>query len=241
MMNRDIQPTQLADDIRVLYQKNPGQGTQSIAALLDSHFKAHSAEERSSAMRELIKQFGTVQEEAESMDRTDMMRLFGMLLGRKVEQDDLSSGELLHRLAESLNTIFDSLNQLISVINASFSATMTGEDQTIRQFIGFHLGGDDQTKSLQEYLGQINQAFLTSHEAFKKAATVKMAQVLDSLNVEEIAKERGGGLKIGPMRKAEDYEIIKEKISRVQKWFDSGRFMEDFLREFEKHCQTFQK
>jgi hypothetical protein len=54
-----------------------------------------------------------------------------------------------------------------------------------------------------------------------------------------VAKERGSGLKIGPLRKAEDFDILKEKIERIQRWFESGRFMEDFLREFENNCQNF--
>jgi hypothetical protein len=82
---------------------------------------------------------------------------------------------------------------------------------------------------------------LTTHEAFKRAAQAKMAQVLTALDPDQVAKERGSGLKLGPLRKAEDYDILKDKIDRIQRWFDSGRFLEDFLREFEKHCQTFNR
>ena len=88
-----------------------------------------------------------------------MTRMFGLLLGRSVAPDDLTSTELLGRMAESLNTIFDSLNQLISVINMSFTGNAETGDQTIRQFIGFHLEGDDQTKPLEEYLGTDQQGF----------------------------------------------------------------------------------
>ena len=63
-------------------------------------------------------------------------------------------------------------------------------------------------------------------------------QLLLDLDMGQVAKGRGPGLKIGPLRKAEDYEIIKEKIDRIRKWFHSGRCMEDFLREFEKNCQS---
>lgn len=240
-MAKESLAAQWADDIRALYNQNPRDGSRHIEAFLDAQLGAYPTAERNRAIGELIKKFETERIVDNGMDNPDMMRLFGLLLGRKVEQDDLSSGELLHRLAESLNTIFDALNQLISVINMSFSGTGGSGDQTIRQFIGFHLGGDDQTKSLQEYLGQINQAFLTTHEAFKKAAEVKMGRVLKSLDPAAVASERGSGLKIGPLRKAEDYDILKEKIERIQRWFDSGRFMEDFIREFEKHCQTFNK
>jgi hypothetical protein len=238
MTSRTLQADRLADEIRKVYAKDPQKGERRIADYLDDVLDGRSFEERIGIVREVLERFDTASEEGHGMDNTEMLRLFGLLLGRKVEQDDLSSGELLHRLAESLNTIFDALNKLISMINMSFSGS-AGGDQTIRQFIGFHLGGDDQTKSMQAYLGQINKAFLTTHEAFKGAARAKMKQVLDALDPAQVAKERGSGLKIGPLRKAEDYDILKEKIERIQRWFESGRFMEDFLREFENNCQNF--
>lgn len=228
---------QTADAIRSVYARAPEHAGHAIKAHLDAGLGGMAPEARIEAVRELMGQFDEMPESG--MERSDMMRLFGVLLGRTVNQDDLSSEELLQRLAESLNTIFDALNQLISVINMSLSGNGGTGDQTIRQFIGFHLGGDDQTKSLQEYLGQINKAFLTTHEAFKEAAQRKMQQVVEALSPEQVAKERGSGLKIGPLRKAEDYDIIKEKIERIQRWYDSGRFMEDFLREFEKNCRRF--
>ncbi len=64
-----------------------------------------------------------------------LTRVCSLLLGRRVSMDDPSSSELLEKLADSLNTIFNTLNQLISVINMTF----TGEgppEQTIRQVIG---------------------------------------------------------------------------------------------------------
>jgi hypothetical protein len=138
-----------------------------------------------------------------------------------------------------LNTIFNSLNELISVINMTFSGNSDTGDQTIRQFIGFHLEGGDQTQSLENYIGQINRAFLTTQKAFKKAAQNKVEQILKAINPESIAAERSGGLKLGPLRKAEDFDILTGKIERIQRWYEKGRFMEDFLREFEKNCQIF--
>jgi hypothetical protein len=158
MTSRTLQADRLADEIRKVYAKDPQKGERRIADYLDDVLDGRSFEERIGIVREVLERFDNASEEGHGMDNTEMLRLFGLLLGRKVEQDDLSSGELLHRLAESLNTIFDALNKLISMINMSFSGS-AGGDQTIRQFIGFHLGGDDQTKSMQAYLGQINKAF----------------------------------------------------------------------------------
>ncbi len=239
-MTKDSITTRLADEIRDVYRTDPQQGRQGIERLLQARLADHAASARQEILQQLAEQFqgAPVPDKPAGADNESMRRVFGLILGREVESQDLLSAEFLERLAQSLNTIFDSLNELVSVINMSFSGGTDTGDQTIRQFIGFHLDGGDQTRTLEEYLGQINAAFLTSHEAFKKAAHVKVEQILRTLDPKEVAKERGSGLKIGPMRKAEDFDILSEKIERIKRWFDSGRFMEDFLREFENNCDS---
>jgi uncharacterized protein (DUF2267 family) len=240
-MTADLLANELAEQIRSLYAGHPEQAEERIEALLKKKLSTQGGEEGKAVLRQVIQHFRKSPQTQASVDSQIMTRMFSLLLGRKVEPDDLSSAALLERLAESLNTIFNALNQLISVINISFSGGNQSGDQTIRQFIGFHLEGEDQTKSLEDYLGQINQAFLMTHEAFKSAAQNKVRQILHALDPSNIAAERSSGLKLGPMRKAEDFDILKAKIERIQKWFDSGRFMEDFLREFENNCQQFNR
>ena len=231
----------LLNDIRELYRTDPEQAHTKVEQLLVQRLEGLSKQKARSVLRKLIDAVDPDDgKRLASVDTQVATRVFGLILGKKVSPDDLSSTELLERLAQSLNTIFDSLNQLISVINATLSAGESAGEQTIRQFIGFHLDGEDQTKPLEDYLGQINQAFLTTQEAFKKAALKKVQQILQAIDPKAVENERSGsGLKIGPLRKAENYDILKEKIGRIQRWYESGRFMEDFLREFEKNCQSF--
>ena len=238
-MNPDALVDELARDVRERFAENPPGAAQRIEALLKDRLSGYTAREGGAVIKKLIQRFRNSQCDAGSVDSQAMTRVFSLLLGRKVEPDDLSSTEFLERLAQSLNTIFDALNRLISVINMSFTGASESGDQTIRQFIGFHLEAGDQTKSLEDYLGQINHAFLMTHEAFKSAACSRVEQILHAIDPDGIAAERSSGLKIGPLRKAEDFDILKGKIERIRKWFDSGRFMEDFLREFEKNCQAF--
>ncbi len=170
-------------------------------------------------------------------DEAVLTQVCALLLGRKVSMDDLSSRELLEKLAESLYTIINTLNHLISVINMTF----TGEgsaDQTIRQVIGSRLEGEGKGSSLETYLGQISSAFLTSRQSFKEAAYAKVKQVLSVLDPEQLAAETDKSFKFGPLKKAEKFDIYEQRYAKIQKWFSSGRFMEDFLREFEKNCQT---
>jgi hypothetical protein len=57
------------------------------------------------------------------------------------------------------------------------------------------------------------------------------------LDPERIAASQGGGFKLGRMRKAESFELYTKKFDTFKDWVDSGRFMEELLREFEKNCQ----
>lgn len=237
-MNTDKLVMQLSADVRGIYEADPDHAERRIERMLTSRLADYAPGESRLVMQRLIQHFRSPRTETATMETEIMTRVFSMLLGRRVAPDDLTSAELLERLAQSLNTIFDSLNKLISVINMLFNSDAAGEDQTIRQFIGFHLEGEDQTRSLEDYLGQITQAFLNIHEAFKKAAYKQIERILLALNMEQVEKERSSGLKIGPLRKAEDYQILREKIERIRKWFESGRSTEDFLREFEKNCRT---
>lgn len=211
---------------------------ESVEAYLHEQMGDMDHASRTSALKSLIQRLEAVSEPGTSSTSDDdvLIQVCSLLLGRKVSRDDLSSAEMLEKLAESLNTIFNTLNQLISVINMTFTGEGSPE-QTIRQVIGFRLEGEGQGGSLETYLGQISNAFLTSQQSFKEAAHTKVRQVLEVLDPEKLAAETGKGLKFGPLRKAEMFEIYEHRYRKIHKWFTSGRFMEDFLREFENNCQ----
>ena len=211
---------------------------EAVEAYLDEQMAGLDRRSRLDILRSVIERWevcGRPSMAGESVDEV-LTRVCSLLLGRKVSMDDLTSSELLEKLAESLNTIFNTLNQLISVINMTFTGEGSPE-QTIRQVIGFRLEGEGQGNSLETYLGQISQAFLTSQQAFKEAAYAKVRQMLRVLDPEQLAAETGKGLKFGPLKKAEMFDLYAHRFEKIHKWFSSGRFMEDFLREFEKNCQ----
>jgi hypothetical protein len=171
-----------------------------------------------------------------AIDDHVLSRVIKLLLGRDISKLDLSSDELLESLAESINTVFESLNQLISVINT----TLVGKqdpDQTIRQVIGYNIEGSSQGRPLEAYIGQIGKAFFEAQEASRKAAHAKVLKILEELAPEKIEAEAGGA-SIGPFRRARCYEVYEQKFEKFRTWFESGRFMESFLREFEKNCRN---
>jgi hypothetical protein len=103
--------------------------------------------------------------------------------------------------------------------------------------IGFHIEGNDHTRSLEGYLGQINKAFLTALQAFKQAADKKMKEVLAALEPDQIAASARGGSIFGRLSKTEHFELYTERFSALKKWVESGRYTDELLREFENNCQ----
>lgn len=230
---------QLATEVWGLYTADTENAETSIEAYLQRKFSHLPDSDKLKILEKLVDEFEGVAAEKPVELRLDedlMGQISSLLLGREVLQPDISSEELGRRLSESLNTIFDALNQLIGVINRTLWGS-GDDDRTIRQVIGSHLSGADSSSSLETHLGQINKAFLTVQRAFKETARDQVARILTELDPERIAREHPRGIKLGAFRKAACYDIYKERFGRIKRWFDSDKFMEDFLREFEKKCQ----
>jgi len=238
-MMEQLRLDQMADDVRQIYLSDPLQAENLIEEFLDRSVRDLSRGDKLTVVDELCSRFEADDAcalENVIVDQEVLSRIFSFLLGRQVSQAEFSSDELLQRLADSLNTIFDMLNQLISIINMTFLGQRDGVE-TIRQVIGFHLEGEPSSGSLESYLGQINKAFLIAHQAFKLAGEKKVSQILTELNPHLIAAGAGGGFKVGPLRKADAFDKYAEKYEVLKKYFESGRFTEELLREFENNCQ----
>jgi hypothetical protein len=157
-----------------------------------------------------------------------------------VDAAKIPPGELSEKLAASLNTVFDSLNAIVGGINGTLLGRKE-ELETIRFIIGSDLGGSKSSGSLQEYLDRIQEAFSVAHRAFQEASERKTGELLDELSPENISSKAEGGLKFGPMRKAELWDIYEERFRAVKKALDSGKLRESLLREFERSCQRMYK
>ncbi len=241
----NIQYKNLADRITAIFQEQKDNAEFSINNYLKNELEIFDPEERLTVLDKLIGLFdshannfycGDGKNTAIAMDDHVLVRIIKLLLGRDITQADFNSEELLESLAESISTVFESLNKLISIINTTLMGKQDS-DETIRQVIGYHLEGSSQTKTLESYIGQIGAAFFASQEAAQKAAHTKVMQILDELSPEKIEKEAGVS-RLSPMRKSRYYEVYELKFKKFEKWFESGRFMESFLREFEKNCQA---
>jgi hypothetical protein len=235
-MGNSISIETLANEIRRIYQSDPSSADLLIEAHMKDKLKEFSSVEKLNLLEKLTLQFESLSHPEPGLESKHFSRLFSLLFGERISAVDLSSQELLEKLAHSLNTIFDTLNQIISVINTTLLGKKP-ELETIRHIIGSDLEGEVKRDSLQNYLAQIQEAFLVAHKAFQEAAHTKVGEILKELSPDHFEASKGGWLKLGPLRKAELFEIYKEKFKACRGWFESGRFMEELLREFEKTCQ----
>lgn len=167
-------------------------------------------------------------------------RLVSLMLGKKMAVNDLSPSELSEKLAAALNTVFDTLNQIVEMIQVNLLGKRTGLE-TIRQIIGSQIGSGTEDNSLQNYLDQIREAFLIAHKASKMASLAVFEELVAELDPEKIAASGEGRLKFGPLRKAEFFDMYRQKWAICQGWIQSGRVTQEFLKEFEKACQKVYK
>lgn len=237
-MDRSISLERLAEEIRMVYRSDPAMAEREMEAYLLEALKPLSTEERILWLEALIRKFELPPEQAGSESHPlpeEIARLLSLLFGQRIQKTDLTSPDLLEDLARALNTLFDTLNEIIRTIDTTLLGRRP-ELETIRHILGTQLTADA-GDSLHQYLSRIQEAFLISHKAFQDAAQVKLEEVLKELNPERFESEPVDRFKIGPFRKAECFERYKEKFFILKRWFESGRFREELLREFEKSCQ----
>ncbi len=228
----------LVSELRSIYEKAPDQAPMLMEQHLEMRLSDLPPEQKCATLSAIRSHFmpgipeqGQVHEPPLA-SRPVWADLAGLILG-KAAVKDLNSAELSEKLAAALNTLFETINDIMAVINR----TLTGQKEefaTIRQVIGRSISGENEP--LEDYLYKIKEVFLVSHTAFQKTAEEEIKKLLSELDPDNIEKEQDRGLKFGPMRKAELYDMFCHRFDRCEKWFKSGRFREEFLRDFEKNC-----
>jgi len=234
---------QIAAEVRRIFAADPAGAATAIEDLMTRQMDGLEDGEQYACLLQLKEQFfsppaaapGGGSTSAAAMDDAVFHRFCTLLLGPSVSPDELSAPEVMERLTASLNTVFDILNKLIQAINATLYDSGDPE-ATIRHVIGMQMSDEQPGKSLEDYLGQIKNAFLTTQEAHKAATRTMVERLLGELDPEALAEENSGGFSFGRLRKGDYFDRYTQKYATCRKWFDSPRFMEDLLRDFEKNC-----
>ncbi len=229
----------LSQEIRERFGADPRKAKGSIKSLLEGKLRRLPVEERVKIVKELISRFSPATPSTAPTGSTEdhlLLDLLKKVLGGRIQEPPPSSQEIVERLADVLNTVFTSLNELIAGINT----TLLGKrmpTETIRFMIGSQLGGPKASGALTSYIDQIKEAFSIAHQAFQDAAQTKFKEFLEELAPENIEKSVEGGIKFGALKKAELFEIYREKHQTLKNWLESGLLLEATMREFEKACQ----
>lgn len=240
MMNPELDLNALADDLRRLHTSSSDEAEERVAGHLDDAIGDLPVRERLAAMDRLMGCFAKAPAPRGPLKDTVFAQAVSLILGEQVSSNAEASPQLLHRLAASLNVVFDALNQLVRVINGTLYGGDVGTE-TIRHVIGARLQEtDSESVSLEAYIEQVKKAFLDSQKACQGAAREKIAEILEELDPARIA-ETAKGVKFGPFQKAEFFRIYEERFEKCRRWFDSDRFKTDFLREFERTCHQLSK
>ncbi len=234
-------PSELADQLRQIYASDPSHADELIADRLAEQWAELSEQEALRQLDGLIAMFASSASTAGRPEGEDdievsvLSRIFPLLLGERIDEGEVRSEQQLHRLAESLNIVFDALNELVEVIRTSLYGTDGVGQDTIRHVIGGRVKGDGDATSLAGYIDQIKRAFRDSQAAFQEASHAMVKEILTELDPERISEE-GGGRRFGPFQKAESFKVYESKFRKCRKWFETGRFAEELLREFERNC-----
>jgi hypothetical protein len=237
-MESKLSVDNLADGIRALHRSQPSCLEETIERYLERELRGMPLAERLILLEDLLEMFPDKApfQKGLNLAQGEAARILSLLSGTRIDFSDYSPKEVSEKFAASLNTLFDTLNQIIAVIHANLLGEKP-ELETIRHVIGTQIEGKEGETSLKIYLEQIQQAFLISHRAFQEAARSVVEEMLNALDPETLAGSTKSILNFGPMRKAEIFETYQGKYQECRKWFDTGRFSEKLLREFEKICQ----
>jgi hypothetical protein len=230
----------LGKEILDLYRSDVSRADVLIESCLERGLRSLSPDEKLAALKDLIGNFASADTPGGvgggTSDLSELSNLFSQFLGKRISDDYLLSTDFLEKLADSLNTLFNSLNETVAVIDSVLLGS-EGEAETIKAIISSSISGDKNTDSLLNYLDKIRRAFLISQKAFREVAQRKFEEMLEELDPDRISAMPSGFLSFGPFRKAEFFAIYKEKHQMVRKYLESGRLMEEMLREFERSSQ----
>lgn len=228
----------LAQGVRTLNRSQPPCLEESMESYLERELRETTSAERLLLLEALLEKFPDKAPVPQGLNlvQGETARILSLLSGTRIDLSDHSPEEVSEKFAASLNTLFDSLNQIIAVIHANLLGEKP-ELETIRHVIGTQIEGGRGETSLKAHLDQIRQAFLISHRAFQESARSVVGEMLAALDPETLAGSNKSILNFGPMRKAEIFEAYQVKYQECKEWFDAGRFSEKLLREFEKICQ----
>ncbi|OQX20436.1 MAG: hypothetical protein BWK76_01175 [Desulfobulbaceae bacterium A2] len=235
---------QLAEELRGIYDQDQAGAPAAIESFLHAYLQGFDAQVKRQIVTALLDCFPVPAEDevrqGSPEERAVLARFCSLILGRPLAAEELSSEETLTRLSESLNTLFNTLNELVGNIRATLFM-QEGVNETIRHVIGSSLVGAEAGVSLSQFLGEINAAFLVSHKASGAATTKIIDRILQELDPARCAEEAQSHFLLKSKNKANQFDQYAQVYANCRNWHTSGRSAAEYAKLFEKECQDISK
>ena len=235
----------IAEEITALYKTDPKQAKALIEAHLARRLRDVTVHERLRFLDRLCEMFKSQGVEQEFRPREDvqqeaLQQLMGFVLGKSFNPDEMYSQEAIDQLGDSLQTLFETLNDLIQTIELTLMG-QSDQSKTIRTVIASKVRHEDGGRSLREHLNQIKAGFLIAHTSFQQSSCDMVKKIVAALAPDQLRNEASTAIKFGPFKKAELFELFEHRFESILKWSDSDRFLRDLTRDFEKNCRNLQQ
>ena len=140
----------LAKGIRTLNRSQPPCLEESMESYLEWELRDTTLAERLLLLEGLLEKFPDKAQvpHGPSLGQGETARILSLLSGTRLDLSDHTPEEVSEKFAASLNTLFDSLNQIVAVIHSN----LLGEEpelETIRHVIGTQIEGGGGESSLK--------------------------------------------------------------------------------------------
>lgn len=243
-MKNQVGLSTIAEEISALYKTDPEHAETLIETHLTSRLGDMAAHERLRFLDRLGEIFKGRESERELRPKEDaqqetLQQLMRFVLGKSYNPEELYSQEAIDQLGASLQTLFETLNDLIQTIELTLMG-QSDQSKTIRAVIASKVRHDDGDRSLREHLNQIKAGFLIAHTSFQQSSRETVKKILAALAPDKLRDEASTAMKFGPFKKAELFELFEQRYESIRKWSDSDRFIRDLTRDFEKNCRNLQ-
>ncbi len=224
---------ELIEQIRELYRQQPDEAGRAIEMLLENRYAGLSAAEKIDRGKAIAAAFQPPQQAADGS--SELRHFLSLLLGQPVGEGELDDAALQSRACRVIGTVFERLNQLLNAIQLSSGPGGNQVEETIRHVLKEQMVQDLPAGSLEDYVDRIRDAFFGSIEAAQQGHRTIVEKILRECDPQTFMAGSGGGLKIGPLKKAEAFDGYVRMYDQLKKWHESGRGSDEFTRAFEKY------
>ncbi len=230
-MSVDVDNTTV-EAIIAIFRASPTEAGVKIEEYLQSVLPE---DEKHAVLTNLLATF-SVSEEVGGTETLAENDLFAIFLGADKANTTLAPDIANQRLIASMQTIIQTLGELVDGLNVSMAVDST-TTKTIHEVLAASVESTTGDSELVDYLDQIKLAYASMYEGFKLTTSSQIKKLLVELSPQKLAEGTQSKLNVGPFKKAQLYDIYCEKHQNLSSYIDRSIFMETLLHKFESESQ----